>query len=130
MCASWLIHSRRFALIAWLARQGWFYTALGLPNASSHGALLLAMFVAPAFTYFITPLSAWWSRQHEFQADAFAATHSDARALADALVKLYRSNASTLTPDRIHSAFYDSHPPALVRIARLNTLAGAAPVHP
>ena len=108
-----------FALIAWLAVQPEFFTALGLSGASPHGALLLVMMVAPAFTYFVTPLSAWWSRQHEFQADDFAAKHADARALADALVKLYRSNASTLTPDPIHSAFYDSHPPALVRIARL-----------
>jgi len=108
-----------FAVIAWFAAQPWFYSAFGLQGASSHGALLLAMVVAPAFTYFVTPLSAWWSRRHEFQADDFAAKHADARALADALVKLYRSNASTLTPDPIHSAFYDSHPPALVRIARL-----------
>jgi STE24 endopeptidase len=108
-----------FALIAWLAAQPGFYTALGLPGVSAHGALLLFMLVAPAFTYFITPVSAWWSRQHEFEADDFAAKHADARSLADALVKLYRSNASTLTPDHIHSAFYDSHPPALVRIARL-----------
>jgi STE24 endopeptidase len=108
-----------FALIAWLAAQPGFYTALGVPVASSHGALLLAMMAAPAFTYFVTPIGAWWSRKHEFEADDFAAKHSDATALADALVKLYRSNASTLTPDRIHSAFYDSHPPALVRIARL-----------
>jgi STE24 endopeptidase len=108
-----------FALIAWLAAQPGFYTALGVPVASSHAALLLAMMAAPAFTYFVTPIGAWWSRKHEFEADDFAAKHSDATALADALVKLYRSNASTLTPDRIHSAFYDSHPPALVRIARL-----------
>ena len=111
------------ALIAWVAAQPGFYTSLGLPGASSHGALLLFMLVAPAFTYFITPVSAWWSRRHEFQADDFAAKHADARSLADALVKLYRSNASTLTPDPVHSAFYDSHPPALVRIARLNALA-------
>ncbi len=111
-----------FALIAWLAAQPGFYMALGLPGMSAHGALLLFMLVAPAFTYFVTPLGAWWSRRHEFQADDFAAQHSDAHALADALVKLYRSNASTLTPDRIHSAFYDSHPPALVRIARLNAI--------
>ncbi len=115
-----------FALIAWLAVQPGFYTALGVPEPSSHAALLLAMMVAPAFTYFITPIGAWWSRRHEFQADDFAAKHANARELADALVKLYRSNASTLTPDRIHSAFYDSHPPARVRIARLNALSGAA----
>jgi STE24 endopeptidase len=117
-----------FALIAWLAQQPGFYAALGVRMPSSHAALLLTMMAAPAFLYFITPIGAWWSRQHEFQADDFAAKHSDARALADALVKLYRSNASTLTPDRIHSAFYDSHPPALVRIARLTGLANAAPV--
>ncbi len=109
-----------FALLAWLAAQPWFHAALGLPGMSSHGTLLLLMLAAPPFTYFITPLGAWWSRRHEFEADDFAARHSDAHLLADALVKLYRSNASTLTPDRIHSAFYDSHPPARVRIARLN----------
>jgi STE24 endopeptidase len=107
------------AVLAWVASQPGFYTALGVPKPSSHTALLLAMLVAPAFTFFITPIGAWWSRRHEFEADDFAARHADAGALADALVKLYRANASTLTPDHIHSAFYDSHPPALVRIARL-----------
>jgi STE24 endopeptidase len=111
------------ALLAWVARQPGILTALGVPTPSAHATLLLAMFVAPAFTYFITPLGAWWSRRHEFQADDFAAQNASASALADALVKLYRANASTLTPDPIHSAFYDSHPPALVRIGRLQALA-------
>jgi STE24 endopeptidase len=111
------------AALAWIVKQPAIFTALGVPQPSSHTGLLLAMFVVPAFTYFITPLSSWWSRRHEFQADDFAARNASASALADALVKLYRSNASTLTPDPIHSAFYDSHPPALVRIARLNALA-------
>jgi STE24 endopeptidase len=110
------------ALLAWAARQPGIFAAFGVPSPSSHAALLLAMFVAPAFTYFITPVGAWWSRRHEFQADDFAAKNASASALADALVKLYRANASTLTPDPIHSAFYDSHPPALVRIARLQAL--------
>ena len=114
------------ALLAWIAKQPGIFTALGVPAPSSHALLLLAMFVAPAFTYFITPLGAWWSRRHEFQADDFAAKNASASALADALVKLYRANASTLTPDPIHSAFYDSHPPALVRIARLQSAAAAS----
>jgi STE24 endopeptidase len=107
------------AALAWVVRQPAVFAALGVPTPSSHAALLLAMFVVPAFTYFITPIGAWWSRRHEFQADDFAAQNASAAALADALVKLYRSNASTLTPDPLHSAFYDSHPPALVRISRL-----------
>jgi STE24 endopeptidase len=107
------------ALLGWLAARPWFYQGLGLPGVSDYGALLLFIFVAPAFTFFVTPLAARWSRQDEFAADAFAAQHTPASALMAALVKLYRDNATTLTPDRVHSQFYDSHPPALARIARL-----------
>jgi STE24 endopeptidase len=78
----------------------------------------------PVFTFFTTPILSWWSRRHEKQADDFAAAHADAKELASALVKLFRDNASTLTPDPLHSAFFDSHPPALERIGRLNALAG------
>ena len=83
-------------------------------------ALLLFMLVMPVFTFPFAPLSSFTSRKHEFEADAFAARHSDARNLVSALVKMYEDNASTLTPDPLHSAFYDSHPPASVRIAHLN----------
>jgi STE24 endopeptidase len=111
------------ALLGVLAQWPDFYRSLGVTTPSPHAALLLFVFVLPAFTYFATPLSAWWSRKHEFEADEFAAKFADARQLAEALVKLYRDNATTLTPDSLHSAFYDSHPPALVRISRLQQLA-------
>jgi STE24 endopeptidase len=112
-------------LLGFLAAWPDFYAALGVSTPSAHAALLLFMFVLPAFTFFLTPLGAWWSRRHEFQADEFAAQHADAKQLAEALVKLYRDNATTLTPDPLHSAFYDSHPPALVRIDRLQQLAAS-----
>ena len=86
-------------------------------------ALLLFAVVVPVFAFFATPLGAWWSRRHEREADDFAAKHARADRLAAALVKLYRDNASTLTPDPVHSAFFDSHPPAVERIERLNRLA-------
>ncbi|MFL6620857.1 MAG: M48 family metallopeptidase [Povalibacter sp.] len=111
------------ALLGALAAWPDFYRALGVSIPSPHSALLLFMLVLPAFTFFLTPLGAWWSRKHEFEADEFAARFADARRLAEALVKLYRDNATTLTPDRLHSTFYDSHPPALIRIARLRQLA-------
>ncbi len=111
-----------FALLGWLAKQAWFYSALGVPSGSDAAALVLFVLVGPTFTWLLTPAAAAWSRRHEFQADAFAARHSDGAALAEALVALYRDNASTLTPDPIHSAFYDSHPPPATRIARLNSL--------
>ena len=59
------------------------------------------------------------ARKHEFEADAFSAKHTQACHLVNALVKLYEDNAATLTPDPLHSAFYDSHPPASIRIHHL-----------
>jgi STE24 endopeptidase len=111
------------ALLGWLARQPDFYTALGVPTPSSATALMLFVLIVPVFGFFATPLGSWWSRQQERAADDFAIKHSDVGRLGAALVKLYRDNASTLTPDSLHSAFYDSHPPALERISRLHRLA-------
>ncbi len=110
------------ALLGWLAGQPWFYRELGVSQASNHAALMLFLLVSPVFGYFLQPLMAWGSRRHEYQADAFAAEQADAAAMVSALVKLYRENASTLTPDPLHSAFYDSHPPAAMRIAHLQSL--------
>lgn len=110
------------ALLGWLASQSWFYTGLGVETPSPYMALLLFILASSSFTFFLTPLSALWSRKHEFEADEYASQQSDAKALARALTTLSRDNASTLTPDPIHSAFYDSHPPAPIRIARLDEL--------
>jgi len=107
------------AILGWLTGQQTFYTALGVPTPSTHAALLLFILAAPFFTFFITPLSSVWSRRHEFEADSFATQHANANELAAALVKLYRDNASTLTPDPVYVAFHYSHPPALERISRL-----------
>jgi len=108
------------AVLAWLMKAEWFYTALGVPHASTYMALLLFTLVLPVFTFVFQPLFSIFSRKNEFEADAFAAEQTDAKHLIHALVGLYRENASTLTPDPVYSAFYDSHPPAPVRIARLN----------
>ena len=111
------------ALLGWLARQPGFYIALGVPAASPPMAILLFFMTVPVFAFFATPLGSWWSRRHERAADDFAIEHTDARNLAGALLKLYRDNATTLTPDPVYSAFYDSHPPALERIANLSARA-------
>ena len=108
-----------FALLAWLMNSAWFYSSLGIENASTYTALMLFMFVMPVFTFFITPLFSAMSRKHEFEADDFAKQQSNYRDLVSALVNMYRENASTLTPDPIHSMFYDSHPPASIRINHL-----------
>ena len=113
-----------FSLLAWLMQSTWFYTALGVEHASTHTALLLFVLVMPVFTYFISPLFSALSRKHEFEADEFAKSNSDYRALISALVNMYRDNASTLTPDPVHSMFYDSHPPASIRINHLKSVAG------
>jgi STE24 endopeptidase len=112
-----------FALIGFLSQQLWFYTGLGVrPNLGAPNdalALLLFMLAVPLFSFFISPLMAQLSRQHEFQADAYAAMQTDGRDLASALLKLYQDNASTLTPDPVFVKFYYSHPPASERLARM-----------
>jgi len=82
-------------------------------------ALLLFFMALPAFTFLMQPLFSWYSRKHEFEADDYAAAQTNANDLAMALVKLYQDNAKTLTPDPVYAAFYESHPPALERIAHL-----------
>ncbi len=107
------------ALLGWLVTQPWFYAGLGMSQPSTYAALTLFMLVGPVFTFFLQPLMAWGSRRYEYEADSYAAEQTDAGELVSALVKLYKENASTLTPDPLHSAFYDSHPPAALRIAHL-----------
>ncbi|MDE2427240.1 MAG: M48 family metallopeptidase [Burkholderiales bacterium] len=111
------------ALLGFLKEQVWFYTGLGvnpmLLASNDAMALILFMLSLPVFTFVFSPLTSISSRKHEFEADAFAAKHTKADDLVAALVKLYEDNASTLTPDPLHSAFYDSHPPASVRINKL-----------
>ena len=113
-----------FALLGWLSTQSWFYTGLGvtpsLAEPNNALAILLFMMVVPLFSFFLSPLMAQLSRRHEFEADAYAMDKTDGGAsLASALLKLYKDNASTLTPDPVYVRFYYSHPPASERIARL-----------
>ncbi|MGB7815189.1 MAG: M48 family metallopeptidase [Methylotenera sp.] len=107
------------ALLGWLMNQTWFYNGLGVTSPSNHMALILFLLISPVFLFLLRPLMASYSRKNEFEADEYAAKHADASHLIEALVKLYRDNASTLTPDPLHSAFYDSHPPASIRISKL-----------
>ena len=118
-----------FALLGWVATQSWFYEQLGvnpmLNGSNAALAILLFMLVVPEFMFPLSPIASRLSRKQEFEADAFAVQTTGASALKSALVKLYEDNASTLTPDPLHSAFYDSHPPAPVRIAQLDQLAAS-----
>ncbi|MBR8429477.1 M48 family peptidase [Burkholderia cenocepacia] len=123
MLVSFVLSLVLLALLGWLAQRTWFYTGLGVTpslDTSNAGAALVLFFLAiPVFLFFATPFSSLTSRKHEFEADAFAASQTDAQDLVSALVKLYEDNASTLTPDPVYTAFYYSHPPASQRIDRL-----------
>ncbi|MCB1759465.1 MAG: M48 family metallopeptidase [Gammaproteobacteria bacterium] len=109
------------ALLGWLAQHSWFYQGLGVTEHSNALALLLFLLVSPVFTQFLQPLLGRLSRRYEFEADSFAVAQTGTEPMINALVKLYRDNASTLTPDPLYSAYHDSHPPAPVRIAQLMT---------
>jgi STE24 endopeptidase len=106
-------------LLGQLMQTAWFYQGLGVSTPSTALALLLFFMVLPIFSFLLGPLMSAYSRRHEFEADAYAAKQTDAADLVNALVKLYQDNAATLTPDPLYSRFYDSHPPAMVRISHL-----------
>ncbi len=113
-----------FALLAWLAKADWFWLGLGVPFLPGRPGVALVLFALalPVFTFLLAPVGSWYSRRHEYEADAFAASHASAAAMVSALVRLYEDNAATLTPDPLHSAYYDSHPPAALRVAHLEAL--------
>jgi STE24 endopeptidase len=113
------------ALLGWLSAQPAFYQGLGVSQPSNYMALALFMLVTPVLTFFLYPVLTYISRHYEFEADEFATKMASSQSLAQALVKLYKENASTLTPDPIHSAVYDSHPPAPVRLAHLQAQGGS-----
>ena len=110
-----------FAILGWLITQDWFFSGLGVDTHSNAAALLLFMLVSPVFTLFVQPISAYFQRKFEFEADDFAAANAKASKMISGLVKLYEENASTLTPDPLYSAFHYSHPPAAIRIAHLES---------
>jgi len=121
MINSFTITLAGLALLGYLINQPWFFHGLGVNTMSNHTALILFTLTMPVFSFFIAPISNYLSRKHEFEADAFAAKHTNADDLVSSLVKLYRDNAATLTPDKIYSAFHDSHPSASIRIAHLKS---------
>lgn len=110
-----------FAILGWLITQNWFFSGLGVDTHSNAAALLLFMLVSPVFTIFMQPISAYFQRKFEFEADDFATENAKASKMISGLVKLYEENASTLTPDPLYSAFHYSHPPAAIRIAHIES---------
>ena len=107
------------AALGWASAESWFYTGLGVSTETSAMALVLFMLVIPVFSFFLHPMMTAMSRKYEYEADAYAASVSSADHLIQALVVLFQENASTLTPDPLVSAIYDSHPPATLRVAHL-----------
>ncbi len=99
-------------------------SVLGLEAASGqgrHALLLLSLYwLLPPALFFLKPLGSALSRRREFQADAFAVQHAQAPDLRNALIKLYKGNSSTLTPDPLYVWFHHSHPPALDRLRQLH----------
>jgi STE24 endopeptidase len=108
-------------ILGFLKDSSWFYESLGVIQSDANG-LLIFLLISPLFIFFMRPLMAYYSRKNEFEADEYACKYSNPQDLKLSLIKLYRDNASTLTPDPLHSNFYDSHPPALERINAIDKI--------
>jgi STE24 endopeptidase len=123
MATSFLTTLAGLALLGWLSNKLWFYAGLGVTPSLMQGnqalALILFMIAVPTFLFFTAPISAYFSRKDEFQADAYACANASGPSLKAALVKLYKDNASTLTPDPLFVKWTYSHPPASERLAKM-----------
>jgi STE24 endopeptidase len=109
-----------FGLLGVLQHSAFVHEGLNLDAFGSSAMLLAAFYFGlPPFLFLFRPIFAAYLRKNEFEADAYAAKQAPANELIKALIKLYKDNSSTLTPDKLYSAFYDSHPPASARISRL-----------
>lgn len=111
-----------FAVLGYLRSNTAFFNGHGVQTITDYMALTLFSMVAGVYTFLLTPISSYTSRKHEYEADQFASENAKASKLITALVKMYKDNASTLTPDPLFSKFYFSHPPALERVTYLEEL--------
>ena len=113
-----------FYLVALLARQDWFYRGFGFEPGSIVPAFLLFALLSGAVTFWFSPVMHWWSRKHEYEADAYAAqTMKERGSLIGALRKLNEKNLSNLTPHPFYSGFYYSHPTLVEREQALANIA-------
>lgn len=108
-----------FAILGYLRHNTAFFNGHGVQTITDYMALTVFSMVAGVYTFLLTPISAYTSRKHEYEADQFASENAKASKLITALVKMYKDNASSLTPDPLFSKFYFSHPPALERVSYL-----------
>jgi STE24 endopeptidase len=122
MVWSCVVTTGLLALLGWLSQESWFAAGLGVTRDSTAMSLVLFFIAVSVFGFPFRWIGKLYSRRQEFEADDFAAAHSSADDLARALVKLYDDSAITLTPDPLHSTFYDTHPPAALRVMRLRAL--------
>jgi STE24 endopeptidase len=108
-------------VLGWLYQQEVFFQWHQVDQMSSYMALMLFSFISPVYTFLMTPVKSWFSRKNEYEADKFACTYSNGKALIEALVKMYKDNSSSLTPSPLYSKFYFSHPPAMERVRYINS---------
>jgi STE24 endopeptidase len=122
MIASLVLSFVGFALMGFLADKNWFFSGHFLRALSPGALFFLFMNALPLYTFWISPIGSWISRKREFEADAYASQETKAEDLVSGLLKLYQQNASPVVTDNIYSGFYHSHPPALERIRKLESL--------
>jgi STE24 endopeptidase len=95
-------------------------TAFGVNEPSVYTGLVIFALLYTPIALVIGVLSGYFSRKHEYEADAYAAQHiDDPEDLVTALKKLAADNMSNLTPHPFYVAFHYSHPPVVERIRAL-----------
>ncbi|MFA5264580.1 MAG: M48 family metallopeptidase [Opitutaceae bacterium] len=111
-----LLQFASFAAIAWLAKSPWFNPSFGFAAGDLAPAFLLFALLSGLVTFWFSPIGNYFSRKHEYEADAFAKEAMGSESpLVSALRKLAQTNLSNLTPHPLYSGFHYSHPTLVER---------------
>lgn len=116
-------------MAALLLRVPWVYQAVGAGDLYARlgptgpvvaiGLFVIGILVSP-LALIVSPLTSWFSRRNEYQADAYSLQlYPHPTALENALVGLSEKNLSNLFPHPLVVIFGYSHPPLIQRVSAI-----------
>lgn len=89
-------------------------------SGSFFAKVVVLGFLGSIAAFFIGPISSYFSRRHEREADRFACELTgNPGSMAGSLIKLSKDNLSNLHPHPLYAAIYYSHPPVVQRIREI-----------
>ncbi|MCA6079689.1 MAG: M48 family metallopeptidase [Endomicrobium sp.] len=123
MVSSFVLTGIMFFVFSLFINKIWLYDAFLMQTQPIYAGIIFFSFLYAPVSLIISTVSAYFSRKHEYEADAYAVTtYRKPQAMIDALKKLSVDNMSNLHPHKLKVFLEYSHPPVLERIKAINKI--------